>query len=258
MKVAQEREELEARVQPKRSRDDVEAFSKRWVTERLSTRTEGYRAQILSRLERFVWPAIGDKALDEVKPRHVLEILEARRSTPNTAEGVRIIIQQLYNYAIQKLIVETNPALPLRGVIDVPRAQHHRHLNEEELGAFWNSVARQGAHFVTIAATQFLTYTMCRKSEVIRARWTEFDLAKAQGDIPAARMKSRRPHRVYLATQAVELLTLLRAKTGAGAFVRRGDRSCPCRPPCQAAPLPPSPCTRPSPTPQLDRTGRGR
>ena len=63
MKVAQEREELEARVQPKRSGDDVEAFSKRWVAERLSTRTEGYRAQILSRLERFVWPAIGDKAL---------------------------------------------------------------------------------------------------------------------------------------------------------------------------------------------------
>ncbi len=54
VKVAQEREELEARVQPKRSGDDVEAFSKRWVTERLSTRTEGYRAQILSRLERFV------------------------------------------------------------------------------------------------------------------------------------------------------------------------------------------------------------
>ena len=181
VKVAQEREELEARAQPKRSGDDVEAFSKRWVTERLSTRTEGYRAQILSRLERFVWPAIGDKALAEVKPRHVLEILEARRSTPNTAEGVRIIIQQFYNYAIQKLIVETNPALPLRGVIDVPRAQHHRHLNEEELGAFWNSVARQGAHFVTIAATQFLMYTMCRKSEVIRARWAEFDLAKVVG-----------------------------------------------------------------------------
>jgi integrase len=219
VKLAQEREELEARAQPKRSADDLEAFSKRWVAERLGTRTQGYRAQILSRLERFVWPAIGQMSLGEVKPRHVLEILEARRSTPNTAEGVRVIIQQLFNYAIQKLIVEANPALPLRGVIDVPRAQHHRHLNEEELGAFWNSVARQGAHFVTIAATQFLLYTMCRKSEVLRARWTEFDFAKAQWDIPASRMKSRRPHRVYLSKQAIELLTLLQAKTGRGDYV---------------------------------------
>ena len=61
MKVAQERDELVARAQPKRSGDDVEAFSKRWVAERLSTRTEGYRAQILSRLERFVWPTSGTR-----------------------------------------------------------------------------------------------------------------------------------------------------------------------------------------------------
>jgi co-chaperonin GroES (HSP10) len=154
-----------------------------------------------------------------VREDDVLAIIEDLRGTPKTAEGARQHIQQIYNYAIQKLIAETNPALPLRGVIDVPRAQHHRHLNEEELGAFWNSVARQGAHFVTIAATQFLMYTMCRKSEVIRSRWTEFDLAKAQWDIPAARMKSRRPHRVYLATQAIELLKLLRAKTGEGTYV---------------------------------------
>jgi integrase len=62
-------------------------------------------------------------------------------------------------------------------------------------------------------------YTMCRKSEVLRARWTEFDFAKAQWDIPASRMKSRRPHRVYLSTQAIELLKLLRAKTGGGDYV---------------------------------------
>jgi hypothetical protein len=36
---------------------------------------------------------------------------------------------------------------------------------------------------------------------VLRARWSEFDLEKAQWVIPAARMKSRRPHRVYLARQ---------------------------------------------------------
>ena len=29
--------------------------------------------------------------------------------------------------AIQKLLVEVNPALPLRGVIEVPAAEHHRH-----------------------------------------------------------------------------------------------------------------------------------
>lgn len=116
--------------------DEFEDFSKRWVRERLMTKSETYRKQIESRLERFVWPAIGAKSLNAVRPADVLEIIEARRETPKTAEGVRAIIQQVYNYAIQKLLVEVNPALPLRGVIEVPAAEHHRHLTEAELGAF--------------------------------------------------------------------------------------------------------------------------
>ena len=141
----------------------------------------------------------------------MLEIIEERRATPKTAEGSRQHLQQVYNYAIQKLLVEVNPALPLRGVIDVLRAQHRRHLTEAELDAFWRSVERQGAHFVTIASTKLLAYSMCRKSEVLRSRWREFDLEKAQWDLPAERMKMKRPHRVYLSRQAVDLLKLLKA-----------------------------------------------
>src|SRR5690606_24146235 len=144
--------------------------------ERLADRTAGYRSQIRSRLERFVWPEIGAKLLEEVRPADVLRIIEARRATPNTAEGVRTIIQQVYNYAIQKLLVDTNPATPLRGVIKVPPAQHHRHLSETELGRFWVSLERQGAHYTTIAAAKLLMLSMCRKAEVLRAKWAEFDL----------------------------------------------------------------------------------
>jgi integrase len=207
-------ETAERRQQAKDSQpvaDQFEAFSRRWIGERLMTRSETYRNQIESRLERFVWPAIGEKPLGSVRPADVLAIIEDLRGTPKTAEGVRQHIQQIYNYAIQKLLVEVNPALPLRGVIEVPAAEHHRHLTEPELGAFWRSVAKQGAHFVTIAATQMLMYTMCRKSEVLRARWREFDLERAQWDIPAERMKMKAPHRVYLSRQALELLRLLKA-----------------------------------------------
>jgi hypothetical protein len=102
--------------------DDFESFSRRWIRERLATKSETYRRQVESRLERFVWPEIGSKPLSAVRPADVLEIIEARRATPKTAEGVRQHIQQIYNYAIQKLLVEVNPALPLRGVIEVPAA----------------------------------------------------------------------------------------------------------------------------------------
>jgi len=125
-----------------------------------------------------------------------------------------VIVQQIYNYAIQKLIVEVNPALPLRGMVQVPPAKHYRYLWESELGAFWCAIEKQGARFVTIAAAKLLAYSMCRKSEVLRAQWAEFDLERAVWEIPAVRMKMKRPHRVYLPRQAVELLQLLQAVTG--------------------------------------------
>ena len=48
--------------------DEFEAFSRRWVRERLLTKSATYRKQIESRLERFVWPAIGAKSLNAVQP----------------------------------------------------------------------------------------------------------------------------------------------------------------------------------------------
>lgn len=208
-----------AKAAVKQTDGQFKAFSITWLDERLAGKSEGYRKQMRSRLERFVWPEIGAKALEDVRPADVLRIIEARRATPTTAESVRVIIQQVYNYAIQKLLVETNPALPLRGVITVPPAEHHRHLNETELGRFWWTLEKQGAHYATIAATKLLMYSMCRKTEVLRAKWAEFDLDKAQWDIPAERMKSKRPHRVYLSKQALEVLELMAAHSGEGVYV---------------------------------------
>ena len=209
-------DDAERKVRASKDADEgqFKAFSLKWLDERLGNKTDGYRAQMRSLLDRFVWPEIGGKALEDVKPAHVLAIIEKRRSTPNTAENVRVLIQQVYNYAIQKLLVETNPALPLRGVIAVPKAEHHRHLSESELGAFWRAVGKQGAHPSTTAAVKLLMYSMCRKVEVLRAKWSEIDTDKAQWDIPADRMKSRRPHRVYLSRQALEVLEVQRALTG--------------------------------------------
>lgn len=215
----EDKAQRKARAAFKADEGQFKAFSNQWIKERLADKSEGYRKQIASRLDRFVWPEIGGKALDDVRPADVLRIIERLRPTPKTAEAVRMNIQQVYNYAIQKLLVETNPALPLRGVITVPPAQHHRHLSEKELGRFWRAIDKQGAHYATIAAAKLLMYSMCRKSEVLRARWDEFDLDKAQWDIPAERMKSKRPHRVFLSTQALEVLELMKVHSGEGVYV---------------------------------------
>lgn len=221
MALKKEAEERRQRAQKTReaAENSFEAFSRRWLEERMGSKSETYRKQMRSFLERFVWPEIGAHALVAVKSAHVLKIVEARRSTPRTAEMVRVVVQQVFDYAIQKLEVETNPALPLRGMIEVPKAVHHRHLSEREFALFWRSLERQGAHFVTIAAAKMLCYTMLRKSEVLRAKWTEIDLDSLVWDVPGERMKMRRPHRVYLSTQALALLEMLKRRNGRHDYV---------------------------------------
>lgn len=195
------------------------AFAQTWINDTLFHRSAGYRAQIVRWLDTYVHPKIGDRLLAEVTPAEVLEIIEARRESPTTAERLRVIVQQIFNYAIRKLLVTSNPAQPLRGTITRPPVEHHRHLSEKELGAFWRALGKQGAHATTIAAARLLALTMTRKSELLRATWSEFDLDAGVWDIPAARMKMKQPHRVYLSRQAREILREVQQLTGP----REGD-----------------------------------
>lgn len=189
-------------------------FADRWVEETLFYRGAGYRAQIVRWLDGYVYPAIGVVALADVTPAQVLGILEAQKHIPTTADRLRVIVTQIFNFAIRKLLASTNPAAPLKGAIIVPPRTHHRHLSEPELGAFWRALDGQGAHPTTLIACKLLMLTMVRKMELLRATWAEFDIEGAAWSIPAARMKESKPHRVFLSTQALALLRKLHELTG--------------------------------------------
>jgi integrase len=66
--------------------------------------------------------------------------------------------------------------------------------------------------------------TFVRTSELIGAKWGEFDLEAARWDIPAERMKMRTPHIVPLSEQALEVLALLKQLNGNSDLVFPGER----------------------------------
>lgn len=197
-------------------------FAQRWIEETLFYRgianakpkSAGYIAQIARWLDAYVYPAIGDMQLGDVQPGDILAIIKGQAHTPVAAERIRVIVQQIYNHAIRNLLVTTNPAQPLRGAITRAPVEHHRHLSEKELGSFWRKLGVQGAHATTVAASRLLMLTMTRKSELLRSKWSEFDLDAAVFDLPAERMKMNKPHRVFLSTQAVAILRQVRKLTG--------------------------------------------
>ena len=59
---------------------------------------------------------------------------------------------------------------------------------------------------IAAQALEFLILTAARTSEVIGARWEEFDLKERIWIVPAARMKAGREHRVPLSDRALAIV----------------------------------------------------
>jgi integrase len=72
---------------------------------------------------------------------------------------------------------------------------------------------------------KLMALTFVHTSELIGAKWAEFDMDAARWNIPAARMKMRDPHIVPLASQTIEVLEMLRLLTGSSEWLFPGDRS---------------------------------
>ena len=71
---------------------------------------------------------------------------------------------------------------------------------------------------------KLMAMTFVRTTELIAARWEEFDLDSARWDIPAERMKMKTPHIVPLSAQAVNLLKTLHLITGHSSLLFPGER----------------------------------
>lgn len=189
-----------------------ETFARVWFAEKMAQATARTQKQNLGWLVNDVFPQIGAIPLGEVHASDILRLLEGMRNTPTKATNVQAILERVYQYAAQKLLVTYNPATPMKGLIAKPKATSYRPLSVAEIGSFVEAVRTCNAHLGTRIAVEFLMLTAVRKDNVAKARWAHFDLEKCTWTIPGRTtgangfMKMPEPHTVYLSDQAVALL----------------------------------------------------
>ena len=181
-----------------------------------SWRNPKHRQQWGNTLATYVYPFIGDVPVAEVDTPHVLSILEPIwKGKPETASRVRGRIETVLDSAKARGYRQgENPArwrghlaqiLPARTRLS---RGHHKALAYEDVPAFVGALRARAA--VAALALEFAILTAARSGEVIGARWSEVDLAKAIWTIPAERMKAAKEHRVPLSPRAVVILESLR------------------------------------------------
>ena len=173
-------------------------------------RSERHTEQWLTCLERYAYPVVGDKRVDQITRSEVLEVLRPIWDTvTETAYRVRQRMEAVFGYAIANEWRDSNPAdkTVSKALPHSPRQKHHHAaLPYADVPAAIRAAHESTADQVTKLAFEFMVLTAARAGEARLADWSEIDLDAATWTIPAHKMKGNRTHRVPLSDRAVTIL----------------------------------------------------
>ncbi|WP_191938398.1 tyrosine-type recombinase/integrase [Pantoea agglomerans] len=204
--------------------NSFEALAREWHEHKKPNWSEGYADDILEYLRKDIFPYIGRHAVTDIKPAEMLAVLRKmeQRGVLDKLKKTRQACRQIFTYAVITGRAENNPVVDLSSALKAPKQKHFPHLLTDQIGDFLRSLSTYSGSMVTQYATRLLMLTGTRTIELRAAEWTEFDLQKDIWQIPAERMKMRRPHIVPLSSQAKLLLKEIQQITGRCRFVFPG------------------------------------
>jgi len=134
------------------------------------------RKRMESALRNQLIPVFGHRHLDEIDRSAVHEWFDRYSLTaPAGANRTLDILRQIFNYAIECGHLATNPT---RGVMRNPSPKTTRFLSREEVARVYEALdshGGRGSGRQQAAIIRLLLLTGCRKSEIVRLRWTEVD-----------------------------------------------------------------------------------
>ena len=208
--------------------NSFETVARIWWAHWKPARSEQHAAQVMRRFEANVFPHIGARPVSDVQAPELVAMLKAieARGVNDLAKRAHQTSSQVFRYAVAHGLAKRNPATDIKpsDVLASRQKQNLARIEGKELPELLRHIeAYQGAA-VTRLAMKLMAMTFVRTSELIGARWSEFDLDAGRWDIPAARMKMKTPHVVPLSDQAVNVLRTLHLISGHGELVFPGER----------------------------------
>jgi integrase len=205
------------RVERKRREKKVPTFDEaveRYVASHAPAWTERHRLNWRNSLTRHASPVIGDTPVNEIGLDDVLAILTPLwTEKTETASRIRQRVAKVLDAcAVHGERSSENPArwrgrleavLPAKGA--VAEVRHFRAMAWAEVPAFMKKLRKKDG--MGARALEFTILTAARSGETRGATWDEIDFESKTWTIPAARMrKTKKPHRVPLSRQALDLL----------------------------------------------------
>ena len=182
-----------------------------WFNNQKETWSSKHISNVRASLDEL-YIALANKRINQIQAPEILQIIKKIEARGSLEIAKRTLSRcgMVMKYAIAHGYRYDNPASDLVYALKNKRVKNLASLSASEMPEFLRRIKAYPADAQTHHAIVLIMLTGVRVSELLQARWEEFDLEGRKWDIPEERMKNRLPHRVTLTDMMITELKALR------------------------------------------------
>jgi integrase len=182
-----------------------------WFENQRETWSSKHISNVRASLDEL-YIALANKRINQIQAPEILQIIKKIEARGSLEVAKRTLSRcgMVMRYAIAHGYRFDNPASDLVYALKNKKVKNLASLSESEMPEFLRKIKTYPADAQTHHAIIMIMLTGVRVSELLQARWDEFDLEERKWDIPAERMKNGLPHRVPITDMMIDELQALR------------------------------------------------
>lgn len=200
--------------------NSFEVVAREWFSEHKEKWASGTADRTIRRLERDIFPWLGNRPIDEIIAPEVLAVIRRikDRGALETAHRAMGCCGQVFRYGVQTGRCVRDVTFDLRGALPTPVPTHFASFTEpKDVARLLHSFDRLRGSFPVQCALRLSVLFFVRPKELRTAQWADMDLDRGEWRFFVTKTKTE--HIVPLATQAIEILKALHPLTGSGDYV---------------------------------------
>ena len=199
-----------------------------WFAKERPNWSEKYARNVSTRLERYVFPTLGERSIADVGAPNLLAMLDLiqKRGTYDTAQRVQRYSSQILDYAIVRGHITHNPAPPVKAALTKPKPKHFAAVTDpKDIGKLLSMLHAYEESLVVMSALRLAPLVFVRPGELRKAKWADMKLDAAEPQWEYLVTKTQTDHIVPLSEQAVAILRALHPHTRHQPYVFPGTRN---------------------------------
>ena len=194
----------------------LEAIAREWLaTVHAPSVVPKHYSRNVRRLEKHIFPKLGNRPVAEIEPPILLEVLRAvvDQSGAETAGRIRTMLSQVWRYAIATSRATRDVAADLRDALPRAEVRHQPAITDPaQVAGLLRAIDGYLGQPTTVAALKLSAMLFVRPGELRTMQWADVDLDAATWNYRPS--KDGRPLLTPLPRQAVALLAELEPVTG--------------------------------------------